>query len=60
MNGELAARAANQDKRQLPRRLPTDEDAAGRRPVHVVWELTLACNLRCAHCGSRAGHKRAG
>ena len=58
MNGELAARAANQDKRQLPRRLPTDEDAAGRRPVHVVWELTLACNLRCAHCGSRAGHKR--
>ena len=27
-------------------------------PVHVVWELTLACNLRCSHCGSRAGKRR--
>lgn len=27
-------------------------------PVHVVWEITLACNLRCAHCGSRAGAPR--
>jgi Y-X(10)_GDL-associated radical SAM protein len=26
--------------------------------VHAVWELTLACNLKCLHCGSRAGHKR--
>ncbi len=25
------------------------------RPQSVVWELTLACNLRCGHCGSRAG-----
>jgi Y-X(10)_GDL-associated radical SAM protein len=24
----------------------------------VVWELTLACNLRCSHCGSRAGKRR--
>lgn len=23
-----------------------------------VWELTLACNLRCIHCGSSAGKKR--
>jgi len=23
-----------------------------------VWELTLACNLRCSHCGSRAGKRR--
>ena len=29
------------------------------RPKHCVWELTLACNLRCKHCGSRAGEKRA-
>ena len=28
------------------------------RPRNVVWELTLACNLRCAHCGSRAGEAR--
>jgi Y-X(10)_GDL-associated radical SAM protein len=26
--------------------------------VHVVWELTLACNLRCSHCGSRASKRR--
>jgi Y-X(10)_GDL-associated radical SAM protein len=25
-----------------------------------VWELTLACNLKCQHCGSRAGKRRAG
>lgn len=23
-----------------------------------MWELTLACNLRCSHCGSRAGKRR--
>lgn len=28
------------------------------RPRTCVWELTLACNLRCQHCGSRAGAKR--
>ena len=33
---------------------------AAHRPVQVVWELTLACNLRCVHCGSRAGRKREG
>ncbi|MBN2736955.1 MAG: radical SAM protein [Spirochaetales bacterium] len=27
-------------------------------PRFVVWELTLACNLRCAHCGSTAGKGR--
>lgn len=29
-------------------------------PVHVVWEITLACNLKCSHCGSRAGKVRPG
>src|ERR1700728_629169 len=24
------------------------------RPSYVVWELTLACDLACHHCGSRA------
>jgi radical SAM protein with 4Fe4S-binding SPASM domain len=32
----------------------------GRRPFQVVWELTLACNLNCLHCGSRAGRPRPG
>ncbi len=28
------------------------------RPVYVVWELTLACDQPCTHCGSRAGDAR--
>jgi MoaA/NifB/PqqE/SkfB family radical SAM enzyme len=46
----------------LPREVP---DAIVRmacslpyRPRNCVWELTLACNLRCQHCGSRAGCRR--
>lgn len=27
-------------------------------PRFVVWELTLACNMRCEHCGSAAGKAR--
>lgn len=27
-------------------------------PKYVVWELTLACNMRCEHCGSAAGKAR--
>jgi radical SAM protein with 4Fe4S-binding SPASM domain len=30
----------------------------GFRPRACVWELTLACNLRCKHCGSFAGNRR--
>jgi len=30
------------------------------RPRYVVWELTLACDHPCTHCGSRAGEARAG
>ena len=29
-------------------------------PAYVVWELTLACDQPCTHCGSRAGTKRPG
>jgi len=32
----------------------------GFRPRHCVWELTLACELRCAHCCSTAGRSRPG
>ncbi|MFO0567087.1 MAG: radical SAM protein [Polyangiaceae bacterium] len=28
-------------------------------PAYVVWELTLACDQACLHCGSRAGSARA-
>lgn len=27
-------------------------------PAYAVWELTLACDLKCVHCGSRAGKVR--
>lgn len=27
-------------------------------PLVLAWELTLACNLRCRHCGSAAGLPR--
>lgn len=30
----------------------------GWKPRNVVWEMTLACNLRCGHCGSSAGKPR--
>jgi radical SAM protein with 4Fe4S-binding SPASM domain len=30
----------------------------GFSPRACVWELTLACNLRCKHCGSFAGNRR--
>lgn len=36
----------------------TADDLARPRPVHAVWEITLACDLKCAHCGSRAEHRR--
>ena len=33
---------------------------ANRVPVSIVWEITLACDLACQHCGSRAGRRRRG
>ena len=35
-----------------------DVVASAPRPVYVVWELTLACDHACTHCGSRAGVAR--
>ncbi len=29
-----------------------------RHPAYVVWELTLACDHACTHCGSRAARAR--
>lgn len=41
-----------------PTRYLSSEDRSSFIPVHAVWELTLACDLKCQHCGSRAGKKR--
>lgn len=47
--------------------LPVPDDRTVRRtanpgevpiPRYAVWELTLACDQHCIHCGSRAGHSR--
>jgi radical SAM protein with 4Fe4S-binding SPASM domain len=44
------------------RRLPLAESARSvdraARPRYAVWELTLACDLACRHCSSRAGRAR--
>ncbi len=35
---------------------PGDRETSG--PIYCVWEITLACDLGCRHCGSRAGQQR--
>ena len=49
-------------RQSLPRMAPGDLARAKAftrmRPFNCVWELTLACNLRCTHCGSNAGKAR--
>jgi Y-X(10)_GDL-associated radical SAM protein len=42
----------------IPARQRRPDDFHNLVPVHVVWEITLACNLKCQHCGSRAGRPR--
>jgi Y-X(10)_GDL-associated radical SAM protein len=44
--------------REIPTRFRSQDDFTRYVPVHVVWEITLACDLKCLHCGSRAGAKR--
>ena len=42
-----------------PTRYLSSRDRSSFIPVHAVWEITLACDLKCHHCGSRAGKRRA-
>lgn len=41
-----------------PTRYLSSDDRSAFIPVHAVWEITLACDLKCQHCGSRAGSRR--
>ena len=41
-----------------PTRYLSSRDRSTFVPVHAVWEITLACDLKCHHCGSRAGKRR--
>ncbi len=43
---------------ELPARIARPEERDTPRPIYAVWEITLACDLKCIHCGSRAGAKR--
>jgi radical SAM protein with 4Fe4S-binding SPASM domain len=43
---------------EVPARYAGLDDIVRRVPVSVVWEITLACDLACTHCGSRAGRRR--
>ena len=42
---------------QRPLETARPQDAV--RPTYCVWEVTLRCDLSCAHCGSRGGKARA-
>jgi len=43
--------------RRLPLLDPRDDDQR-YKPIYAVWEVTLACDLACRHCGSRAAKPR--
>jgi len=54
----METHVSNKEILDQPSRLNRKEDHTHHVPVHVVWEITLACNLKCQHCGSRAGRPR--
>jgi radical SAM protein with 4Fe4S-binding SPASM domain len=45
-------------RRHLPLAPAAREVDRVARPIYAVWEITLACDLACRHCGSRAGRAR--
>lgn len=49
----MAGEPAGKGVRQL-----RAEDFERKTPIYCVWEITLACDLGCRHCGSRAGDSR--
>jgi radical SAM protein with 4Fe4S-binding SPASM domain len=44
--------------RNLPLAAEARDVDRKHRPIYAVWEITLACDLACRHCGSRAGRDR--
>lgn len=51
--------APEEDSSKLVR-YGTPTERAEQKPLYAVWEITLACDLGCKHCGSRAGPAREG
>jgi radical SAM protein with 4Fe4S-binding SPASM domain len=52
------APAARPGARHLPLAAEARDIDRQVRPIYAVWEVTLACDLACRHCGSRAGRGR--
>lgn len=52
------APSARPGRRNLPLAGPSRDVDRRWQPVYAVWEITLACDLSCRHCGSRAGRER--
>ena len=52
------APVAKPGARNLPLADAARETDKKHRPIYAVWEITLACDLACRHCGSRAGKDR--
>ena len=57
--GNIDSSGSRRTAMNRPERERRADDFLRHIPVHVVWEITLACDLKCLHCGSRAGAKRA-
>ncbi len=49
---------ATPGRRHLPLAAHARDVDRQHRPIYAVWEITLACDLACRHCGSRAGRAR--
>ena len=45
-------------RRALPLATESRDVDRDARPTYASWEVTLACDLACGHCGSRAGRAR--
>ncbi len=57
-HGLPIAPLARPARRNLPLAPETRDVDRANRPIYAVWEITLACDLACRHCGSRAGRAR--
>jgi radical SAM protein with 4Fe4S-binding SPASM domain len=55
---ELPVLVGSAARVRLPLATETRDIDRASRPTYAVWELTLACDLACRHCGSRAGRER--
>jgi radical SAM protein with 4Fe4S-binding SPASM domain len=58
MRAKVRTKPRKKTGRSGRRRAPPTFDWRVYRPSVIGWETTLACNMRCRHCGSTAGLER--